>query len=79
MEKDQTESDAALCTKHLLDIQVVDPAMGSGHFLVITVDEITKWIMSLLQRYPDAPLAEEIGKDRTRIVAEQNKTRYQAR
>ena len=47
-----------LSTKYLLDIQVVDPAMESGHFLVAVVDEITKWIMSLLERYPDAPLAD---------------------
>lgn len=71
--KTKDDSDASLSTKYILDIQVVDPAMGSGHFLVVTVDEITKWIMSLLQRYPDAPLAEEIGKDRTKILSEQNK------
>jgi hypothetical protein len=71
--KTNVKSDAILSTKYLLDIQMVDPAMGSGHFLVVAVDEITKWIMSLLQRYPDAPLAEEIGKDRTKILSEQNK------
>ena len=69
----KTEKDATLSTNCLLDIQAVDPAMGSGHFLVIIVDEITKWIMSILQRYPDAPLADEIGKDRSKIISEQNK------
>lgn len=60
-----------LVTKHLLDIQVVDPAMGSGHFLVAVVDEITMWIVGLLDRNPDAPLAKEIGEDRQRIIDEQ--------
>lgn len=57
----------------LLDIQVVDPAMGSGHFLVTVVDEISRWIMGILKRHPDAPLAREIGKDREQIIEEQKK------
>jgi hypothetical protein len=69
----KSKADAELSTKQLLDIQVVDPAMGSGHFLVVTVDEITKWIMSVLQRYPDSPLALDIGTDRLKILSEQNK------
>lgn len=58
-------------TQALLDIQVVDPAMGSGHFLVSVVDEITKWIIGILDRYPDAPLEREIEEDRKRIIDEQ--------
>jgi type I restriction-modification system DNA methylase subunit len=66
------DSDAGeLATKHLLDIRVVDPAMGSGHFLVAVVNEITMWIVGLLDRNPDAPLAREIGEDRQRIIDEQ--------
>lgn len=61
------------CTECLLDIRVVDPAMGSGHFLVTVVDEITKWIMSILERHPDAPLAMEIGEERKEIINEQEK------
>ena len=46
--------------------------MGSGHFLVTVVDEITRWIMSIIERNPDAPLAKEIGEDRERIIKEQS-------
>lgn len=62
---------AAACTKHLFDIQVVDPAMGSGHFLVTVVDEITRWIIRVLEKNPDAPLAVDIGEDRQKIISEQ--------
>lgn len=64
-------------TEALLDIQVVDPAMGSGHFLVNVVDEITKWIMGVLDKYPDAPLEREIEEDRKRIIEEQKSKRIE--
>jgi type I restriction-modification system DNA methylase subunit len=67
----KTGDGAELLTKQLLDIRVVDPAMGSGHFLVATVNEIAMWIAGLLDRHPDAPLAKEIGEDRQRIIDEQ--------
>ncbi|MCL4518111.1 MAG: hypothetical protein M1587_02820, partial [Thaumarchaeota archaeon] len=34
-----------LCDDDLLGIRVVDPAMGSGHFIVSAVDEITNWVI----------------------------------
>ncbi|WP_075054215.1 Eco57I restriction-modification methylase domain-containing protein [Nitrososphaera viennensis] len=71
--KTRSEEAAIKSTEVLLDIQVVDPAMGSGHFLVSVVDEITRWIMGILERHPDAPLASEIGKDREEIILEQEK------
>lgn len=71
--KSGNEEVAKKSTEVLLDIQVVDPAMGSGHFLVSVVDEITRWIMGILERHPDAPLAKEIGKDREEIILEQEK------
>jgi hypothetical protein len=67
----KTGNGAELVTKSLLDIRVVDPAMGSGHFLVAAVNEIAMWIAGLLDRHPDAPLAKEIGEDRQRIIDEQ--------
>jgi len=55
----------------LLSIKVVDPAMGSGHFLVAAVDEITNWIINLLRDNPDAPLVKRIEEDRQEIIREQ--------
>jgi len=55
----------------LLGIKVVDPAMGSGHFLVAVVDEITSWVMDRLKDHPEAPLARMIDEDRERVLNEQ--------
>jgi hypothetical protein len=63
------------CTEDLLGLRVVDPAMGSGHFLVAVVNEITKWIIDLLKEYPDAPLMREIEEFRESIIEEQRKRR----
>ena len=57
----------------LLGLKVVDPAMGSGHFLVAAVDEVTKWVIGLLKENPDAPLQKEIEGDRQKIILEQFK------
>lgn len=57
----------------LLGLKILDPAMGSGHFLVAGVDEITQWIISLLKDNPDAPLVKVIEEDRQRIIREQLK------
>ncbi len=37
----------------LLDIKVCDPAMGSGHFLVETVDYLTDELIRILTEYPE--------------------------
>jgi hypothetical protein len=55
----------------LLGIKVVDPAMGSGHFLVAVVDHITSWIMDRLKEHPEAPLARIIDDDREKVIKEQ--------
>lgn len=55
----------------LLGIKVVDPAMGSGHFLVAAVDYITSWIMDRLKEHPEAPLARMIDEDREKVISEQ--------
>ena len=36
----------------LLDIQVLDPAMGSGHFLVEALNRITSWATDMLKAHP---------------------------
>ena len=58
----------------LLGLKVVDPAMGSGHFLVETVNQITEWIIGLLKENPDAPLQKQIEEDRQTIIGEQFKS-----
>ncbi|MGA2308194.1 MAG: hypothetical protein ABSG57_01435 [Candidatus Bathyarchaeia archaeon] len=56
------------CTEDLLGLKIVDPAMGSGHFLVAAVNEVTGWIINLLKENPDAPLLTEIEEYRKEIV-----------
>lgn len=63
------------CTEDLLGIKAVDPAMGSGHFLVAVVNEITRWVIDLLREYPSAPLMEEIEQFRNEIIEDQRKKR----
>ncbi|GIU71461.1 MAG: restriction endonuclease [Candidatus Nitrosocaldaceae archaeon] len=61
-------------SKHILfDIQILDPAMGSGHFLVEAVNQLSSWMMSLLEKYPDAPLLEDIEKQRINAIDENAK------
>ena len=59
------------CVDRLMDIQVLDPAMGSGHFLVEALNQITTWATGVLTRYPDHPLWDEIRQDRNKILDEQ--------
>ena len=56
------------CNELLLDLQVLDPAMGSGHFLVTVADEITRWIMYIINMYPDAPITKIIEKQRNQVI-----------
>lgn len=39
----------------LLDLRVLDPAMGSGHFLVASLDFLTDGLMSLLAEHQEDP------------------------
>lgn len=56
------------CNDLMLDLQVLDPAMGSGHFLVAVADYITRWIMSLISRYPDAPIIDMVDRQREKVM-----------
>ena len=69
----KSDKDKLVCMDRLLDIQVLDPSMGSGHFLVETLNQITMWATDILKTYPKHPLLEEIESDRTTILAEQKK------
>ncbi len=39
----------------VLDLKVLDPAMGSGHFLVTTVDFLSDYIVGLIEYLPAVP------------------------
>ncbi len=65
------EKSRRACMDGLLDIQVLDPAMGSGHFLVEALNQITRWVTGMLERHPDHPLLSEIEEDRDMVLSEQ--------
>jgi Alw26I/Eco31I/Esp3I family type II restriction m6 adenine DNA methyltransferase len=53
----------------LLDIKVCDPAMGSGHFLVTTVDYITRKLINILNNYPENnPILEQLERIKEDII-----------
>ncbi len=72
-EKSKSEKDLQICTDRILDIQVLDPSMGSGHFLVEALNRITQWATNILEKYPNHPLLLDIESDRKTIIKEQKK------
>ena len=70
-EKSKSDGDRLACIERLLDIQVLDPSMGSGHFLVEALNRITSWVTNMLDAYPAHPLLPEIEDDRNAILTEQ--------
>jgi Eco57I restriction-modification methylase len=54
----------------LFDVKVLDPAMGSGHFLVHTVDYISDGIVAFLADYPENPVLKKIAEMKAAILAE---------
>lgn len=68
---DPSEENYFSCIDRLLDLQVLDPAMGSGHFLVEALNQITQWATEMLNSHPDHPLVAEIEKDRQVVIQEQ--------
>ena len=71
--KDPSDQNRRACMDRILDIQVLDPAMGSGHFLVEALNRITEWSIGVLASHPDHPLVSEIDKDRRDVVNAQEK------
>ncbi|MCH8146922.1 MAG: Eco57I restriction-modification methylase domain-containing protein, partial [Planctomycetes bacterium] len=63
------------CTSHqelveqLFDFRTLDPAMGSGHFLVEAVDFITDRLLSFLNGFPVNPVTFMLNKTRRNIEA----------
>ena len=50
--------------EQLFDLRVLDPAMGSGHFLVEAVDFVTDHLLKFLNQFPINPV--NFALDRTR-------------
>ena len=71
--KDPSVQNRRACMDRILDLQVLDPAMGSGHFLVEALNQITMWATDVLNSHPDHPLVVEIDEDRRTVVKEQAK------
>ena len=59
------------CIGHIMDIRILDPAMGSGHFLVEALNQVTTWATGVLTGYPDHPIWDELGRDKDNILREQ--------
>jgi hypothetical protein len=51
----------------LLDLKVLDPAMGSGHFLVAAVNYLSDQIIAILQRHVDNPVLPRLAQVRAAI------------
>ena len=64
---------AKLLEDILLDLQIIDPSMGSGHFLVDATDQITRWVMSVAHRYPNAPINKEVSNTIKEVITENKK------
>jgi hypothetical protein len=52
----------------LFDLRVLDPAMGSGHFLVETVDYVTDQLLKFLNQFPINPVNFALDRTRTSIL-----------
>jgi len=56
--------------RELFDIKVLDPAMGSGHFLVETVDYITDKTIEFLNAFLKNPVSNYLERMKTTILRE---------
>ncbi|MFW6119181.1 MAG: Eco57I restriction-modification methylase domain-containing protein [Planctomycetota bacterium] len=52
----------------VLELKVLDPALGSGHFLVGALDYVTTRLAAMLNEHADSPVFEGIREDRRKIV-----------
>ncbi len=53
----------------LFDLKVLDPAMGSGHFLVEVVDFVTDRMLNFLNQFPVNPVSYALDRTRSSILA----------
>lgn len=74
---DDPEKEAYLKSRTLVDelfgIRVLDPAMGSGHFLVEAVDFITDRMLDFLNGFPWNPVVQHLRETRETIERELEK------
>jgi len=63
----------------LFGIKVLDPTMGSGHFLVYAVDYLADRIVTFLARNPDNPVIAAIARMREAILADLRRQRLNER
>jgi hypothetical protein len=56
--------------RELFDVKVLDPAMGSGHFLVEAVDYITDKTIEFLNAFPWNPVTAYLDRMKTTILRE---------
>ncbi len=54
--------------ERLFDLKVLDPAMGSGHFLVEAVDFITDRLITFLNAFPINPVIHDLERTRNSIL-----------
>ena len=54
--------------ERLFDLKAVDPAMGSGHFLVEVVDFVTDRLLSFLNQFPINPVTFALERTRASIL-----------
>ena len=69
--KSKSDKDLQTCMNRILDIQVLDPSMGSGHFLVEALNKITLWATDILKQHTEHPLLSAIESDRKIILKKQ--------
>ncbi len=53
----------------VLGLNVLDPALGSGHFLVGALDYLMQRLETMLNDYPESPVFDRLREDRRRMLA----------
>lgn len=59
-----------LVFESIFNLKVLDPAMGSGHFLVHAVDFISEIIITFLANYPENPIIRKLHKMKDEIISD---------
>ncbi len=57
-----------ICIDRIVDIQILDPTMGSGYFLVEALNRLTSCAMEILKNHPTHPLLDDLEKERDTIL-----------
>lgn len=67
---DNSKANKKKCVDLLLDIQVLDSAMGSGHFLVEVLNQITQWAVETLNKNPAHPLWDDLKQTKSDVLGQ---------